>query len=115
MKWIIGIIILSVLVWGGVMIFKNKKTADPSQAVVGTTVTIKNFAFSPDDLQVKMGDTVTFKNEDSIAHTVTSDTKDFDSGSIAPGAIYTHKFDKAGTFAYHCSIHQSMKAKVEVK
>ena len=87
--------------------------AGSDSAAPGTAVTIANFTFSPTDVTVKVGDSVTWTNNDSAAHTVAF--ADFDSGQIAPGATYTHKFDTAGTFDYKCSIHPSMTAKVTVQ
>ncbi len=77
------------------------------------SVSLKSFAFNPSDIQVAVGGTVTFTNNDSTAHTVTGDT--FDSGPIAPGASFSHTFDTAGTIPIHCTIHPSMKASVTVK
>jgi plastocyanin len=80
----------------------------------GNSVSIKNFAFSISSLSVKSGTTVTWTNNDATTHTVTADDGSFDSGNIAPGATFTHTFSTAGTIAYHCSIHTTMKAKVVV-
>ena len=90
-------------------------TPAPGAGTAAASVAISNFAFSPADLTVKVGDSVTWTNNDSVAHTITSDAGDFDSGSIAQGATYTHKFDKAGTVSYHCAVHPSMTAKITVQ
>ena len=79
----------------------------------GTAVTIANFAFNPADVTVKVGQSVTWTNNDTTTHTVTG--ADFDSGPLAPGATYSHTFATAGTFDYHCSIHTSMTGKVTVQ
>lgn len=81
----------------------------------GNAVTIKDFSFAPGTLSVAVGTTVTWTNQDSTSHTVTADDGSFDSKPIANGATFTQTFTKAGTFAYHCSIHPSMTATVEVK
>lgn len=80
----------------------------------GNSVAIQGFAFSESSLSVKSGTTVTWTNNDQTSHTVTADDASFDSGNIAPGGKYTHTFNAAGTIAYHCSIHPTMKAKVVV-
>ena len=80
----------------------------------GNTVSIKNFAFSAASLSVAKGTTVTWTNNDAATHTVTADDGSFDSGNIAAGATFTHTFTTAGTVAYHCSIHTTMKANVVV-
>ncbi|MFZ2803999.1 MAG: cupredoxin domain-containing protein [Patescibacteria group bacterium] len=76
------------------------------------TVTIQNFAFAPASVIVAKGASIVFTNEDSIAHTVTSDNGQFDSGSIAQGQSYILKTSTlaAGTYSYHCSVHPMMKA-----
>jgi plastocyanin len=78
-----------------------------------TAVSIANMAFSPDQVTIKVGDTVTWTNNDSVPHTVTG--SDFDSGQLAPGATFTHTFAAAGTFDYKCTIHPTMLAKVTVE
>ena len=88
-------------------------TGGTSGATSGAAVAIKNFAFSPSSLTVNVGDKVTFTNNDSTTHTVTGDG--FSSGDIAPGASFTNTFTKAGTFAYHCSIHPTMTGSITVK
>jgi plastocyanin len=77
-------------------------------------VKIVNFAFKPATLNIAAGTTVIWKNTSLTSHTVTSDTGAFDSGIIAGGAKYKHRFKKPGTFAYHCSIHPQMTASVVV-
>jgi plastocyanin len=78
-----------------------------------------SFAFSPATLTIKAGTTVTWKNNTSVGHTVTSDDgKSFDSGTsnpIATGATFSFTFTTPGTFAYHCEIHPFMKATIIVQ
>jgi plastocyanin len=76
-------------------------------------VTLQNFAFSPSTVQVSVGGSVTWTNNDSVTHTVTGDG--FDSGQLAPGKSFSKTFAAAGTFNYHCSIHPSMTGVVTVK
>jgi plastocyanin len=85
----------------------------PAATTGSTTVTIKNFTFEPASVTIKVGESVEFKNEDSVAHTVTGTS--FDSGEIAPGASFFQKFDTAGTEAYKCSIHPQMTGTVIVQ
>jgi plastocyanin len=66
-------------------------------------------------LTVSVGATVTWTNNDSVSHTVTSNDNLFNSGTLAKGATFQHTFNQKGTFAYHCSIHTSMTAKVIVE
>ena len=75
-------------------------------------VTIKGFKFSAATLTVTVGDTVTFTNADGAPHTATAKDKSFDTKTLKPGASKTITINKAGTFAYFCRIHPSMKAKI---
>jgi plastocyanin len=86
-----------------------------TNAPATTAVSIKDMAFSPASLSVSAGTTVTWTNNDAIAHTVTADDGSYDSGNIPPGSRYSKVFSTAGTFAYHCTIHPMMKATVTVK
>jgi plastocyanin len=72
--------------------------------------------FTPTPATAKVGDTVKWTfDDDSSQHTVTSDDgSSFDSGTHGKGESFTHKFDKAGTFAYHCSLHANMKGTITV-
>jgi plastocyanin len=75
-------------------------------------VWIQGMAYTPSGINVGVGTTITWTNKDAIAHTVTSDSPLFDSGSIAPGGTFSYVFDTQGTFKYHCSFHPSMTASV---
>jgi len=79
-----------------------------------TSVTVSNFAFSPKQLSVKAGTKVTWTNNDSVAHTVTSDDGFFESGSLGTGDTYSYVFPAPGTYKYYCSPHPSMTATVVV-
>jgi plastocyanin len=74
-----------------------------------------NRAFSPDDLAVAAGTTVTWTNTDSVAHTSTSNVDGWDSGIVAPSAQFSFTFPTAGTFQYHCAIHPGMVGTVTVR
>jgi len=80
----------------------------------GASVEIKNFAFDPDTVTIKVGQTVTWTNQDSVVHTVTGDGG-IESDNLSKGDSYSKTFDTEGTFDYHCSIHPSMKGQVIVE
>jgi amicyanin len=88
--------------------------APAAAAVAADSVTIRNFAFSPQVVAVKAGTTVRWTNSDSEAHTVTSNTAAFASPVLQPGASYSFTFTKPGTYSYYCTIHPFMTAKVVV-
>jgi plastocyanin len=87
----------------------------PTQPAKTYEVTIQGFAFSPFSLKINKGDTIVWTNKDSAPHTVTSDTgNELASATLATDQNYSHTFNQAGIFNYHCGIHLSMKAKVVV-
>ena len=77
-------------------------------------VAIAGFAFSPAALTVKVGSTIKWTNQDSVGHTVTADDKSWGSGDLKKGDSFSFTFSQAGTFAYHCGTHPSMKATITV-
>ncbi len=79
------------------------------------TVTIKDDAFSPAQLTISSGQTVTFVNKDDDAHTVTSSTGDFDSKGMDTSGVWRHTFTKPGTYKYFCELHPFMKGTIVVK
>ena len=88
----------------------------PSAGAQGMTtqVSIQDFFFSPANVSVQPGTTVTWVNEGNVPHTVTSDDGQFDSGVLMPGDSYTVMFKGQGTITYHCTIHPSMRGSVTV-
>ena len=68
------------------------------------TVKVSSFKFEPQTLTVTAGTTVQWVNEGG-RHTVEADNGSFKSDVLTDGKTYEHKFDKPGTYAYHCSFH----------
>lgn len=91
-------------------------TGSSNSATTGTSVTIQNFAFTPQTITVAKGTTVRWTNNDSAAHTVTeTDGKTGpDSPSLEQGASYSFTYQQAGTYQYHCAFHASMTGTVVV-
>jgi plastocyanin len=83
-----------------------------TSASQGNTVSIANFAFDPETLTVPAGTTVIWTNNDTTTHTIKS--SDFNSGNLANGETYEHKFDTKGRFDYSCGIHPTMKGTIIV-
>lgn len=79
-----------------------------------STVLIQNLSFSPSTITVTAGSTVTWRNYDNMAHTVTSDEGLFDSGLLNQNGTFSFKFDSTGTYDYHCTPHPQMTASVVV-
>jgi plastocyanin len=81
----------------------------------GDKVEIVDFSFKPGALKVATGTKVTFTNGDGFAHTATADDGSFDSGHLEKGQSFDFTFDKAGTYAYKCDIHNSMTGSIVVE
>lgn len=84
----------------------------------GKEVVMKDIQFAPGNVTVKTGETVTWKNDDSVGHDVHAEDGSFasgDPGGIQPGTEFKHEFDKAGTFKYVCEVHPGMEGEVVVK
>ena len=79
------------------------------------TVIIEGMQFVPSSLQIKAGDSVNWVNKDPFPHTATSSSKQFDSGSLASGKSWKHRFAKPGDYEYICTLHPTMRARLVVK
>jgi len=78
-------------------------------------VRIAGFAFAPKTVSARVGQKVTWENQDpSTIHTVTALDGSFRSGQLKQGGEFSHVFRRAGSFAYRCSIHPSMRGTVKV-
>ena len=85
----------------------------------GTTVTVQGIAFQDASVTVPAGTPVTWDNQDTVGHTVTSGgpgdaTGVFDESLPASGSV-TITVDEPGTYAYSCQIHPSMTAELVVE
>jgi plastocyanin len=92
-----------------------------SVSIVPNASTMGDKAFSPNPAQVKAGESVTWTNDDSQIHTVTSGSvgaadsgKVFDSKILSPKATFDFKFDQPGEVDYYCTLHPQMVGKVVV-
>ena len=97
-------------------------------SIVPGASTLTDKAFSPNSIEVTVGQTVVWTNDDSAFHTVTSGTagaadvgKEFDSGLTGPTALtskgktFEHTFDITGEYPYFCTLHPAMVGTVIVK
>ena len=126
-KVLIAIIVVVVLAVGGWAIYDhhksnsntNSSSSNSSQSVASSgAINIKNMMFTPSQISIQKGGTVTWTNNDNIVHTVVDDLSNVggpSSGDIQPGGTYSFTFNKTGSFQYHCSIHPSMRGTIVVK
>ena len=90
---------------------RNSVAADSGKVVVP----IRNLAFQVDTIRIQAGTTVVWKNDDPIAHSVTSDSRIWRSAPIEPGALFSRHFTVPGVYPYHCEPHPHMKGVVLVR
>jgi plastocyanin len=88
--------------------------ASPAQGSA-TAVAIKDFAFSPETVTVKVGSSITWTNGDGFAHSVKGADGSFVSQDLQQGQSYSATFSTPGTYAYVCGIHNSMTGTVVVE
>src|SRR5260221_103083 len=75
---------------------------------------LSNSSFTPVEIQVKAGTTITWTNQDDIPHTVVIDTKAFKSGVLDTDDNFSFKFDTPGDYVYFCSVHPRMTGHIKV-
>jgi plastocyanin len=81
----------------------------------GTQVKMQNIAFSPKATTVKVGQKVTWVNDDSVAHNVTANSgASFKSKDFGNGGTFSFTPTKAGTIKYVCTLHPGMSATLTV-
>jgi plastocyanin len=93
---------------------QDKYLVSVPQQTVNVSIASSSVGYSPANITVVSGTKVIWTNNDSIAHTVTSNNSVFDSGTIQPGGTFSYTFNSVGTFNYHCTIHPSMTGMVTV-
>lgn len=81
---------------------------------VSGQVLIKSNTFMPETMTVKVGEVVTWVNNESYGHDVVSDDGTYRSPKMATGEKYSFTFTKEGTSTYICGIHPFMKATIVV-
>jgi plastocyanin len=75
-----------------------------------------NKTFNPDALQIKVGDSIKFNNDDKVTHAVlVKGPAESNLGQIKPGDAKSVSFDQAGTYDVKCAIHPKMKLTITVQ
>jgi plastocyanin len=83
----------------------NSTSAGPAVLSGEVKVILQMSAFTPSDLTVKAGSTVTWTNRDMLGHSVVADDGSFKSVLLANGQTYSHQFATVGNFPYYCGLH----------
>lgn len=82
----------------------------PEPGGAGIAASIKGFTLP--DVTAAVGQEITWTNDDAAPHTVTTDDGAVDGRVAGGGGTFSHTFDAAGTYPYHCALHPSMKATI---
>jgi len=124
MKKIILIVVLLAVGLGIYFVVSGKKQNVPISTPTSfnaknaseVSVDINNFSFNSQILTIKAGTKVTWTNNDSVVHTITSDSGDLlNSRVLDLGETFSFTFNKSGSFTYHCNVHKTMKGTVIVE
>jgi plastocyanin len=89
--------------------------AAPTVSAASRAVSIRDFAFSPRTVEIRVGERVTWTNRDSVEHTATARNGSFDTGLLGEGESRSIRFNVAGTYRYVCTPHPSMTGTVVVR
>ena len=93
---------LGIITFAGV----TRTPVQASSTQPDVVVSMSNSRFVPAEVHVVVGQTVVWRNNSQLEHTVTG--PNFDSGPIPPGGSFTQSFASPGTIEYHCTPHQSL-------
>ena len=100
------------IVVGGSSAPSTSSTESTSTPRRTAAVTIGDRIFQPSTTRIAAGGSVTFRNADRDAHTVTGGI--IDSGTLNPGATYRQTFAQPGSYDFLCQFHPDMRGTIEV-
>ena len=95
-------------------------TAPTASPAADVTVIIQgnngSNSYAPNPVSMRVGQTIAWRNADSITHTATQDGSGFNTGTVGAGATSAATMmNTAGTFTYHCTIHPGMVGTINVQ
>ena len=112
MRYLAAIIVLAFTIGLAACQSSGSGKSASAPAVVATEVRARDLQFQPQAIQVKPGTIVTWSFEDgAVAHDVKGDG--FSSPTMKSGT-FTHRFDRTGSFEFHCTLHANMTGRVVV-
>ena len=116
-RWILSAALTLLITLAVVVSTRPGLAANTADQSASAEVKIDNFSFSPANLTVAAGTTVTWINRDDIPHVVVSsdDPKVFKSKALDTDERFSFTFTKAGTYSYFCAIHPKMTGQVIVQ
>ena len=94
---------------------RERKQKTSAKAAASGSVTIADFQFTPAQITINQGDTVTWTNNGPTPHSATAPDGSFDTGIFPAGQSRSHTFNDAGTFSYICTPHPQMQGTIVVQ
>jgi len=93
----------------------SQQTLTPPEKAGGVKVSIANFTFTPAEVRIAPGETVTWTNDDGAPHGLEYQDGAKGTDLLLPGASFSRQFDQPGTYDYNCSVHPYMTGRVVVR
>jgi plastocyanin len=89
--------------------------AQVTQGAAQQPVQIRDFAFTPGNLRVPVGATITWTNYDGAPHSATADDGTWDTGILNKDQNASVTFNTPADYSYYCTLHPDMKARLQVR
>jgi plastocyanin len=105
----------AIVVLALVSVFGGRHSLAAQEKANTNVVTIDNFSFTPMELTISAGTTVTWINKDDVPHIVVSIDHKFKSHALDTDEKFSFAFQDPGTYEYFCSVHPKMVGKITVK
>lgn len=94
-------------------------TSTPAATATGSgevKIAMKNIAFAPDAVTVKVGQKITWTDEEPVEHNVVAQSgATFESDIFGEGKSFSYTPTKAGTIKYECTLHPGMDGTITVQ
>jgi plastocyanin len=108
-------VVMAVSMDGGMMRRGNSAPQTPVTASGNVAVEIRDFDYSPRELTIPAGSSVTWTNHDGAPHTSTDEDESWDTGRLGEDESGTITFDTPGSYEYYCTYHPYMQASLTVR
>jgi plastocyanin len=109
----IGMAVLALIVVGFRLTGSSARAASAESKAI--KISIVNFQFTPAEVTIAPGESVTWVNDDGAPHGLEYHDGSAGKDLLLPGASYNRRFDQPGTYDYNCSVHPYMTGRVIVR
>lgn len=93
----------------------QQETVAATTEKVGAKVSIANFTFTPAEITIAAGESITWTNDDGAPHGLAYEDGAKGTDLLLPGASFSRQFDRPGTYDYSCAVHPYMTGRVVVR